>query len=89
MFPSPKTLLEWRYQKQLWSRTTWTQFEPFFLSQGYTLWEQDYALGLRPPNNALRKFDGIVYRTPESDIEPNEPQFHMLVSKPLVSTRLC
>lgn len=83
----PQTLQEWRHQKNqpegALPRHMWTSLEPFFLSQGYTLWnlkQSSYALSLIPPNDAPRTPDGFAYRVPYNEIKPNPTSFATMVS---------
>ena len=88
--PPPKTLQEWRTQKPLpvpgykyspRPRNVWIPLEPFFLSNGYTLWQPQYALYPEPPNDEPRAPDGFVYRTEYCETKPNVRHFDLIVSQ--------
>jgi hypothetical protein len=63
----PKTLQEWRNCKNkppnTFPRYMWKPLEPFFLSQGYTLWGPSEQLYLEPPNDAPRTLDNFSHDT--------------------------
>jgi hypothetical protein len=76
----PQTLLEWRKQQNqpedMTPRQMWTPLEPFFLSQGYTLWVQlgtvdGDAMTLRTPNDEPRAVDPFAYSTPYNEGPPS------------------
>ena len=84
---APKTLDEWRNQKLPVGeygggipRHVWVPLEPFFLSQGYTLWQPSNTLHPIPPNDEPRAPDGFAYRTVYCEIKPNVPNFGLIVS---------
>ena len=90
IIPAPKSLQEWRYQKphpvpgnSPRPRNVWIPLEPFFLSQGYTLWQPQFAMYPMPPspNDAPRAPDGFVYRTVYCETEPNVRHFDLIVSQ--------
>lgn len=77
---APQTLSEWRHRQiNDESRNAWTELEPFFLSQGYTLWEISRPKTLRPPNEVPRTLDDFADTTIYNSITPRTPKFFMEV----------